>query len=178
MSLKYPSIDKRSGRRSPTGRTLWCGPFAIAMLSGLEYDDAYAKALAVVRREHMAVARLHAKRYGTAVSKNGLPRSIQGLSHEKTALVLNRLKIKTKLTRILRKTERPTLLTFARNHTIKGRTYICVAGHHWVVIKDGVLYHAHHDPIALDDAPRYRLAKVDSWAEVKPLPAAILEEVA
>lgn len=173
--LKYPQINTKSGRRSPSGRTLWCGPFAVAMLSGLEYDEAYKKVLSVVRREHMKAARLFAERRGVAVNKRDCPKSVQGLSRSMTAKVLNRLKIKTTLVHIPNKKARPTFLTFSRDHTIKGRTYIVVAGNHWMTLKDGILYHSHHDPIALEEAPRYRLAKVDCWAEVKPLPAALLE---
>ena len=34
---------------SATSRTLWCGPYALALISGLDYDTVYAKALRKVR---------------------------------------------------------------------------------------------------------------------------------
>lgn len=173
MTLKYPTISK-APRRSPTNRTLWCGPFAIAMVTGLEYDEAYAKTLAHIRRKEMEGRRLFAKARGLAVSRNGLTTSVKGLSRVKLPEILKKLKVTTDFKRVP-KGKRLTVLTFTRDHTVKGLAYIIVAGNHWMTIKDGILYHSHHDPIAVEDAPRYKMAKVDYWAAMKPRPEALVE---
>lgn len=174
--LKYPKIDERRGRKSPSGRTLWCGPFAVAMVTGLEYDEAYKKVLADIRRAIMKTRREYAKKRGVPVSRSGLPTSVQGTYEHQIVRILNKLRVTTKLVYTGPMSKRPTLLTFVRDHTVKGRTYIIVAGNHWVTVKDGVLYHSHHDPLPVEDAPRYKMARVECWAEVKPRPEAIKEE--
>lgn len=173
MTLKYPAMA--SGRRkSTTGRTLWCGPFAVAMVTGLEYDDAYKKVLADIRRSIMANWK---KRYGeqrASGMRDRLPKAVMGTQEHQIARILNKLKIKCELVYYGQMKYRPTLITFVREHTVKGHTYIIVAGHHWVTIKDGILYHSHHDPIPVEDAPKYRKARIECWADVKPRPEAII----
>ncbi len=170
--LKYPQINTKSGRRSPSGRTLWCGPFATAVLTGLEYDEAYKKLLSKIRRD--IAKKKRARGWGEAEIKRALPKSVQGVHETDLEKVLTSLKVKTNFVYCNRKREQHTLLTFTREHTVKGRTYLVVAGNHYEVVKDGILYHSHHDPLPIGDAPRYRLAKVTAWAEVKPRPEAVL----
>lgn len=183
--LKYPLIKRSAGtvrehRTSPTGRTLWCGPFMVAMVTGLEYDDAYAKVLADLRRHIKAMRAITYKGRPDGLKWSlkqwPLPTSVKGTHKEDIVRVLNKLGVKAKLTAIRKFADRPTLLTFSREHTVKGKTYIIVAGHHWLTIKDGILYHSHHDPLPVEDAPRYRMARVTHWAMVTPRPAAILAD--
>lgn len=177
--LRYPAINTTRGRKSPSGRTLWCGPFLVALLTGLPYDEAYAKLLADIRRAIMKKRRAVAERgwRGTlladrpVVSRAGLPTQVKGTYEHQIARLLGKLGVAMKLTY----TWAPiTLLTFAREHTVKGKTYAVAAGHHWLVLKDGLLYHSHHAPLPIDEAPRYRMARVECWAEVRPRPAALL----
>lgn len=185
LMLRYPTISKAWGgnpgeRKSPSGRTLWCGPFAVAVLTGLGYDEAYAKVLADLRRAIMTVRRKRAERLRIKVSRANLPTTIRGVHEHDVARTLGKLGVKVKWTN-LAKRDRMTLLDFTRNHTVKGRTYLVVAGNHYEVIKDGVIYHSHIDPTPIEEATSrasksgYKLARVECWAEVKPRPAAILE---
>lgn len=178
--LKYPAMT--ASRKSLSGRTLWCGPFVVAMVTGLDYDAAYKKVLADVRRASLAARK---KRYAGrpeadlkwSLRTQPLPTVIKGTYEHQIARVLGKLGVKTTLVYSKGNIKSwPTLLTFARDHTIKGHTYIVVAGHHWVTLKDGILYHSHHAPQPIEDAPRYRMARVECWADVKPRPDAILQE--
>lgn len=180
--LTYPQIKvKANGHRvSMTDRTLWCGPFLVAMVTGLGYDEAYRKVLGDIRRA--ALKQRKAKYIGRdtdlkwSLRVNPLPTVVKGTYEHQIVRILGKLGVKAKLVYTGPMAKRPTLLTFARDHTVKGKTYIVVAGHHWVTIKDGILYHSHHDPMPLEDAKRYRMARVECWAEVKPRPAAVAEE--
>lgn len=67
---------------------------------------------------------------------------------------------------------RLTVQAFTRNHTKPGRAYLIDAADHWLVVMDGVMYNSHFKPIPVEKAPRYRLARVLWWAEVKPRPEA------
>lgn len=175
--LRYPEINTTRGRKSPGGRTLWCGPFAVAQITGLGYDEAYAKTLADIRRATMAhwIKRYGKERAERMKRAGNLPNVIKGTFEHQIIRVLGKLGVRAKLTYCGRMADRPTLITFARDHTVRGRTYIVVAGNHWVTIKDGLLYHSHHDPLPIEQAKRYRMARVECWAEVKPRPAAIPE---
>lgn len=168
--LKYPAMKTTRGRRSPTGRTLWCGPFALAVVTGLEYDEAHAKAVAVEQRRLNADAK-----------RRGLPPGywtkayFKGMTASELARTAEKLGVKADWHHVPNgKRKGPTLLTFSREHTVKGKTYVIIAGWHWVVVKDGVLYHSHVDPITVEEAPTYRMARVSCWAEVKPRPEAVL----
>ena len=168
MTLKYPHIwDWNGARKSyPNKRTLWCGPFSVAMVTGLSYEEAYEKCRKMEQRRLNAQAKRRGLRpgYWTAI--------IKGMHEGTLSKALGLLKVKCEWNWVKRKDL--TLLTFAREHTIKGLTYIVVAGNHYVTIKDGVLYHSHHDPMPVEDAPKYRKARVSGWAHVRPLPAAIV----
>jgi hypothetical protein len=181
--LNYPNILIKNGRRqSLTGRTLWCGPFLVAMVTGLDYDTAYKKVLSDLRRSILAArkkkyaGREHDLKWSLKV--NPLPTVVKGTYEHQIARVLGKLGVTTKLVYTGPMAKRPTLLTFAREHTVKGHTYVVVAGHHWVTIKDGVLYHAWHAPMLLEDAKRWKMARVECWADVKPRPAAVQQQMA
>lgn len=175
--LNYPAIKLVSGlyRKSPTGRTLWCGPFALAVITGLPYDEAYAKILDVEKRHIRQMNREHYSNRGVKNPKGPwrVPTSLQGLHHTRLARASERLGVKMKWVSIPSKKHQMTLLTFAREHTVKDHVYVVIAGNHYEVICNGVLYHSHHDPVKIEDAPKYRMARVTYWTEVKPRPAAL-----
>lgn len=160
--LRYPA--------EAIGRVTWCGPFAIAIITGLTYEEAHDKAIAVENRRLNAAAKARGLRpgYWRVTHFKSMGRGVLS----RTAA---RLGVKIRWSGYRKLAEQPTLLTFARDHTIKGRTYLILAGHHYVVVRDGVVYHSWHTPCPVEDMQRHRLARVCYWAEVKPRPAAILE---
>jgi hypothetical protein len=178
MQLLYPAVKLVSGvyRKSPSGRTLWCGPFALSVITGLPYDATYAKALDVEKRRIRALNRAYYRNRGIKNPKGpySVPTSLQGMHEDAFARTAERLGVKVKWTHLRKDT--PTLLTFARDHTVKDHVYVLVAGNHFEVICNGILYHSHHDPVAIEDAPAYRMARVTSWADVKVRPEAIATE--
>lgn len=167
--MQNSPIALRHPARSSTRTSTWCGPFALAVITGLSYDDAYAKSLAVEKRRLRTAARRRnlAPNYWT----DGLSiKSMHANAFKRTA---ERLGIVVKWAYELK--DQPTLLTFTRQHTVKDRVYVVSAGNHYEVICNGILYHSHHDPMPVEDAPRYRMARVKKWTEVKPRPAALRE---
>jgi len=176
MALKYPAMTMN--RKSLTGRTLWCGPFAIAVITGLDYDTAYAKLLSDIRRTRMKSLKRRYKGLSAYRLREMLPKVIKGTYEHQIEGLLNKLKVKTKLVYFGGMRYRPTLITFAREHTRRGRTYILVAGHHWLTMQDGIIYHSHHAPKPVEEMAKYRMAKVECYAEVEPLPAALAEPAA
>jgi hypothetical protein len=157
--LKYPSIAKRAGNRlSLGGRALWCGPFADAVILGQDYDIA----LRYIERS----VRLRPDPDRTSA------KTITGVFPSEIARVLGYRRVKVQFNHI-DEGERPTLVTFVRERTVKGKTYLIGVADHWVVVKDNVLYHNQHDPCHIDLAPKYRMGRVDMWAEVKPRPGAL-----
>lgn len=174
--LNYPAIELVSGlyRKSPSGRTLWCGPFALAVITGLPYDDAYAKAFAVEKRVAREANRAYNAKRGIKSARGPykVPKSTQGLSKGNFKEAARLLGVKVQWAHLYGKGQM-TLLTFTRDHTVKDHVYVVVAGNHYEVICNGVLYHSHHDPVKIEDAPKYRMAKVTAWADVKVRPAAL-----
>jgi hypothetical protein len=171
MQLNYPEIRLANGtyRRAPvSGLVLWCGPFALAVVTGLPYDTCREKLRAVEQR------RLNAQAKARGLKPGYWKARIKGVSDHLLATTAERLGVKVAWHNIRHgRTSGPTLITFTRDHTVKDRVYLVVAGWHYVTICNGILYHAHHDPLPVEDAPKYRKARVARWAEVKPLPAAI-----
>jgi hypothetical protein len=164
MTLKYPETVGKEYRKSPTGRTLWCGPFAVAVLTGVSYDDAHAEAVRIERRRLNAEAKRVGLKPGywnkthfKGMHFNALKRTAEKLGAKFGATTFTYNKAKAL-----------TLLTFARDHTVAGKVYLITAGNHYVIVKDGVLYHSHHDPLPVEQAPRYKMAKVTKWTEVRP----------
>lgn len=164
MTLKYPKIKLLSGhyRKSVSGRTLWCGPFALAMITGLEYDEAHGRAVRIEQRRLNKEARSRGLRAGYWRKTH-----FKGMGEAAFARFAERMGVRVKWTRVDKK-KAVTLLTFTRDHTVKGKTYVLVAGNHFVTVKDGILYHSHHDPLPVEEAPKYKRAKVTAWAEVRP----------
>lgn len=159
--LRYPTF---AGGRSAAGRALWCGPFALSVLTGLDFDTCYSKALDVEKRRLRAEARKKGLRPGYWADGLSIIKGM-GLAHlQRTA---ERLGVRFKWTNV-RKRDGLTLLTFVRQHTVKGRTYLVNAGDHYMTIRDGILYHSHHAcdprrwlrrPLSFPAPPRTRIGR-------------------
>lgn len=174
--LNYPAIKLVEGhyRKSPSGRTLWCGPFALAVITGLPYDTVYAKVLDVEKRRIRALNKAQGRAPNAGYR---VPTSMQGLHMNALARTAERFGIKVAWKKVPKHGAKSvTLLTFAREHTVKDHVYVVIAGNHYETICNGVLYHSHHDPVRLEDAPSYRMAKVTYWADVKVKPAALASD--
>lgn len=177
MPLRYPHIVRRKGgsRASPEGRKLWCGPFAVALLAGLDYDTAYlacqkdakrvakAKALAAADEEGYSVADPVAVPDITWTYPHQVDRVLRSLGARPSEIQESKGTIK----------EWPTLLRFVREHTVPGKCYLIHLASHWLVVMDGFVYHGLHDPMPVEDIPHYKKAKVEMWYEVKPRPEAL-----
>lgn len=161
MTLKYAT-------KSLTRRKLWCGPFALAMLSGVDYDTAYAKALVVKKRRLNAVAKSRGWPAGHYPVK-----PIKGMHPAELICTGERMGVRFGTLHEHGVGIGATLLTFTRDHTVAGRVYLVAAGNHFMIVQDGVLYHAHHAPMPVDDAPKYRRAIITDWVEVRPTAAAL-----
>lgn len=164
--------------KSPTksARTMWCGPYALALLSGLSYDEAYRKALRSinVRRGKEAVERGLRRDYWQRAA-------LKGVSHYEMRVAAKALgiKIEWKLDARRRQYEHHgvTLLTFVREHTVKGKTYLVSAANHYVVVRDGIVYDNTLTKPAhpVEEYPRAKLGRLECYAEVRPRPAAMTE---
>lgn len=165
LKLNYPG-------RNPARRN-WCGPFALAMISGISYDAAYAKALDVEKRR----LRAQAKKRGFKPDYWTKRLAIKGLNKWTLVLIAKRLGVTVKWVFPKWSRTKLTLLTFVREHTVKDHVYLVIAGNHYETICNGILYHAHHKPLPVEDAPKYRMAHVECWADVRVRPAAVLVEV-
>lgn len=171
MGLKYPRVVSRAGRLvSPAGRTLWCGPFAVAVLTGTDYDSAYEDFLAVERRA--------ARRAIMAQGVMGwppepadvdavMPKDVDATYPVQLARALQQRGVRVSFN--VPQDPAPTLLRFVREQTIFEHTYIIHCGGHWLTVHEGEMYHAPHRPLPVEKAPRYRMAKVHAWADVRPL---------
>lgn len=164
----------RSPTRSETRSKSWCGPYALAVLSGLTYDDAYSKMLKAINRQRSkeAAARGLRRDYWKKTA-------FKGVSTYEIRIAAKALgvKIEWATDRSRRYAHRGvTLLTFVREHTIKGKTYLVVAGNHYVVVKDGTVYDNTHTSgqHSIDDYPRAKLGRLLCYADVRPRPAALI----
>lgn len=170
MTLKYPAMN---GRKSLTGRTQYCGPFAVAMLTGMDYDGAYTKLLASIRRQTMESRKRKYKNRPSdlkwSLKQWPLPTRVKGTYDYQIKECLRKLGVKVEWSKAHAKV---TVAAFADLHTVVGQTYLVCAGHHWIVLKDGVLYHAHHAPKAAR-LSNWALKRVTYWAAVRPRPAAL-----
>lgn len=152
--------------RSTTRAHSWCGPTALAALTGLPYDAVYKKMVASINRHSRAEAKRHGYRADTWVQK-----SFQGVSVGDLAIAGKSLKLTIDWDS---RHKGATLLTFTREHTIKGKVYLVVAANHYVVIKDGIVYdNTVTGPHPIDEYPRAKLGRVTHWAQVRPRPEAL-----
>lgn len=162
MSLRYPRI--------PKDRTIWCGPFIVGLLLGLDYVEAYKILLADVRQAAAEVVRAAAdQRYEVAGGdevRRSQPARITGTYPHQIARLLNKRGVRCDFTEL---EERQTLLSFIRHVAEPGKTYLIDAGHHWLVVRNGVMYQSHYRPTVLERAPTHRKARVLCWAEVVPI---------
>lgn len=170
--LRYPAIKLKDGARvSPSGRAMWCGPFAVAVLTGLGYDEAHN----ACRKDARLVARARAlvaaddEGYAHPDPTQG-PENIDWTYPHQVQRVLTKLGVRCTLY------DAPAGLTLQRMvdlHTKAGKTYLVHCGAHWLVVHDGMMYHSHHEPCPVAEAPRFRRAKVLLWYEVRPRPEAL-----
>lgn len=157
--------------RTTRGVTEWCGPTALAVLTGLSYDEAYEKMKRAINRQRgkEAVARGLRRDYWKKSAFKGV--STYEIRIAGKALGL---KIKWAIERgtISRRALRgTTLLTFVREHTVKGKTYLVVAGNHYVVVRDGLVYdntRSNGGVCSIEDYPRAKLGRLSCYAEVRP----------
>lgn len=177
MPLRYPHIIRRRGdrRTSPEGRTLWCGPFAVAMLTGLDYDSAYRACQKDAKRVAKAKALAAADEQGYSVVDPVPEPDITWTYPHQVDRVLRSLGARVS---DVHESQGPiggwpTLIRFVREQTEPGKCYLIHLASHWLVVQDGIMYHGIHDPMPVEEAPRYRRAKVEMWYEVKPRPEAL-----
>jgi hypothetical protein len=170
--LKYPTYRIKGGARvSPEGNTMWCGPFALAVLTGVEYEEAHRWMVADARRVHRALklaeAEAEYRAANAAELREGAPDEVDWTYPHQMERILTSKGVKTRFTNIP-EGKRPTLQSFVRNHTAKGKAYLIGVGAHWLVTMNGIVYQSLHKPCHVSEAPRYRTGRVDMWASVRP----------
>ena len=145
--------------RNDKGRT-WCGPYALALLSGLDYETAYKKIL-----------RSYNRYYRTQAKKRGLhpeywtKKSIKGMTTYELGRAGKSLGVKIDWKK---PPERCTVLGFARDHTVKGRVYLVQTRTHFLTVLDGMIYdNWPSSPRPADGQHHLRKAIVQSVAEIK-----------
>jgi hypothetical protein len=152
--------------RSTTRTHSWCGPTALSALTGLPYDVVYKKMVASINRHSRATAKRRGYHADTWVQK-----SFQGVSVDDLAVAGKSLKLTIEWSTQHKGT---TLLTFVRDHTVKGKVYLAVAANHYVVVKDGIVYdNTPTGPHPIDEYPRAKLGRITHWAQVRPRPEAL-----
>lgn len=165
--LMYPQLQERGGRLlSPEGRVPWCGPFAVAVLTGWDYDKAYeacrADLKAISRAREMV--RLDSE-YTAAYSINVTDPTIEGQMAHQVQRVLFKAGVFFEWDQDRRFR---TVLEFTRAQP-EG-TFLLAVGtektSHWIVIHDGMMYHSHHLPCPVSEAPRYKRSPVLNWADL------------
>lgn len=170
MKLRYPTVVKRGKDRiSPAGRIFWCGPFAVAVLLGWEYDHAYEICLEDQRRASRAQLQAEGLR-GWSPTKQDIAEHLSTVDVKATyphqvGRVIRRYGVPCEF--VVAKTElgaEPTVLTFVRQWAEPGVAYLIHASQHWFIVKDGVMYHSQHDPMPVESMPHYRRSKVFAWA--------------
>lgn len=162
--LKAPTKNSHTGRH-------WCGPYAYALLLGLDYEAGYKRLLGHIRRA--IIKRRRARRMPERVIRGNLPRFIKGVYTSTLVAALAAAGVKTAFSR---KHAGVTVLTFTREHTVRGVAYLLDAGHHFGVILDGVLYD-NRGPCPVEEC-HWKLARVEEWSIVKPRSAALDMEAA
>lgn len=166
---------------------IWCGPYIVALLLGISYRDAYRLLLEDARRAAAEVVRAKAEEnfhvaHPDEVRAARQRVTVTGTHPHHIARVLTKRGVPTSFLYTGKRGKgvpaacpfdgvepRPTLLQFARQRPVG--TFLIDVADHWVVIEDGVMYNSQFDPVPVEDAPRYRKARVLAWAEVEPHPA-------
>lgn len=179
MVLRYPTVVRRDAwPRSATGRVMWCGPFVVCLLLGVDYDEAHriflndmlrtAKAVALAKAD----AEFEAKAKGVAV-----PAEVTWTYPHQVERLLDRRGVRCNFVewKAAGYEKRPTLLRLNREWFEPGKTYLVGLINHWLVVHDGLMYHAPHKPCPVEKAPEYKMARVEMWAEVKARPEAWVE---
>lgn len=149
------------GYKSNGGRTMWCGPYALALLSGREYDSVYASCLRGMNRWRNEYAakrgRRKPKRTKVIISLSAGWLPILG----KTLGLTIEWKAAPKGT---------TVGNFAELHTVKDRTYLLNITGHYCVVRNGLCYDQ-DGPRPIGTGPGraggYARTRVEQFAEVK-----------
>ncbi len=163
--------------RSTTRQHSWCGPTALAVLTGLTYDEVYPRMVDAINRHSRKLARERQLPADYWVKK-----AFRGVSTSDLIIAAKHFNVTVKWAR------KPgpgryqpylhrgvTLLTFVREHTVKGKTYLVVAANHYVVVKDGIVYdNTSKGPFHVEQYPRAKLGRLRCFAEVRPRPEALV----
>ena len=139
---------------SESNRTLWCGPYALAVVSGLGYDEVYTKALRKIRRD--------TPRYCHQ------PKYIKGMAERQVEAVAKVLKVPCKFNKVegLRRTATlNSLLDYLRPN----RIYIVGITDHYAVVNTAtgmLIDNIHKEWVPVGDSKHAR-CRVEEVAEVK-----------
>lgn len=156
--------------KCPDTGTIWCGPYIVALLLGIDYDEAYKALLADARKAAAEAVRVDADRDQRIPSpielKRAKPVSVTGTYPHQVARLLNKRGVRCDLVDARADNPRLTVQSLVRHIAKPNRTYLIDAADHWLVVRDGVMYNSHFEPVLVSMAPRYRLARVLWWAEV------------
>ena len=119
---KKPVIKVKGCPVGHTERTVWCGPYALALLSGLSYDEVYKKALRKIR--------------ALKKSYEYKPTSIKGMYPSELTAVAKTLKTPFAFERLDgRKNKRDQLtLTKAMDYLKPNRVYVVMITDHFLVV--------------------------------------------
>lgn len=164
--LRLPFVQKNTH--------VWCGPYIVALLLGVDYAEAYRLLLADARLFRRMAVHVEADRSQTIATPDDVRRVVQpvritGTYPHQVARLLTKRGVRCRMNEA---EGSPTVLSFIRNNAKPGRAYLIDAADHWIVVMDGVMYNSLFKPVPLEKAKRYRLARVLYWAEVKPRPEA------
>ena len=100
-------------------RTMWCGPYALAVVSGLTYDETYKKVLRKLR--------------SMKSSYKHKPKIIKGMYHSELEAVGKTLKCPFEFTGSARRRARLTL-NRTKDHLRPNRIYIVNVTDHYLVV--------------------------------------------
>lgn len=144
---------------------MWCGPWVVALLLGIDYGEAYSILLADARRFKAMAAHVDADRAQLAKPAPVKPVSVTGTFPHQVERLLNKRGVRCN---IIDQRETPiTVLRFTRERPVG--CFLIDTSDHWIVVEDGMMYNSQFDPVLVEDAPGYRKSKVKFWAEVEPL---------
>ena len=139
---------------SESNRTLWCGPYALAVVSGLSYDEVYKKALRKVRRDTPNYCHQ--------------PKYIKGMMKGQVEAVAKTLKVPCKFGRV-EGMSRTATLSNLMDYLQPNRVYIVGITGHYVVVNTStgmLIDNIHKDWVKVGESKHFR-CRVEEVAEVK-----------
>lgn len=153
--------------RCPKAKLIWCGPYAVGVLLGLDYDEAYRVLLADVRRAAAERARAEADAAYNLIHpdevRKRLPIRITGIHSHQVGRLLNKRGVRCDFNYHDGKPLR-TLKSFVRHEAEPGYAYLIDVAHHWVVVHNGLMYNSLFRPVSVEKAPSHKMARVLQWS--------------